>query len=55
MIVTKFYPHSAVEIQSVETNKILKVNGHKLKAYYENMPAEEINEADLTKPIYMEE
>ena len=37
-IVTEVYPHGAILIESVETNKIFRGNGHRLKAYYENMP-----------------
>ena len=53
-VVTKVYPHGAVEKQRVETNKIFKVNGHWLKAYYENMPVQDINEVELAEPIYTE-
>ena len=53
-IVIEFYPHSAIEIQSVETNKIFNLNEHRLKAYYEKMPVEEINEVDLVDLIYTE-
>ncbi|KAJ9183360.1 hypothetical protein P3X46_007224 [Hevea brasiliensis] len=34
-IVTNVFPYDAVEIQSLETNKIFKVNGHRLKPFYE--------------------
>ena len=54
-VVTKVYPHGAVEKQSLETNKIFKVNGHRLKVYYENIPVEEIHEVELAEPTYMEE
>ena len=51
----KVCPHGTVEIQIVETNKIFKVNRHWIKAYYENMPVEEIHEVELAEPTYMEE
>ena len=54
-IVAKVYPHGAVEIQSIQTNKIFKVNEHRLKPYYENMPVEEIHEVELAKLTYTEE
>ena len=34
-VVTNVFSHGAVEIQSLETNKIFKVNGHRLKLFYE--------------------
>ncbi|KAJ8751344.1 hypothetical protein K2173_016533 [Erythroxylum novogranatense] len=34
-VVTKIYPYGAVDIQSMETGKIFKVNGHRLKPFYE--------------------
>ncbi|XP_010669126.2 uncharacterized protein LOC104886366 [Beta vulgaris subsp. vulgaris] len=34
-IVVKVFPHGAVEIQSEATSKILKVNGQRLKPYFE--------------------
>ena len=32
--VTHVHPHGAVEIRSLDTNKIFKVNGHRLKHFY---------------------
>ena len=34
-VVSNVFPYSAVEITSLETNKVLKVNGHCLKPSYE--------------------
>jgi len=34
-VVTNVFSHGAVEIQSLKTNKVFKVNGHRLKPYYE--------------------
>jgi len=31
---THVHPHGAVEIRSLDTNKIFKVNGHRLKHFY---------------------
>jgi len=36
--VVKTYPHGAVEIKSFTTNKIFKVNGHRLNHFYEGDP-----------------
>jgi len=34
-VVTNVFPYGAVEIQSLGTNKVFKVNGHKLKPFHE--------------------
>jgi len=34
-VVSNVFPYGAVEITSLETNKVLKVNGHCLKPFYE--------------------
>ena len=34
-MVVKTHPHGAIEIKSFATNKIFKVNAHKLKHFYE--------------------
>jgi len=34
-VVSNVFPYGAVEITSLETNKVLKVNGHRLKPFYE--------------------
>ncbi|KAJ8760519.1 hypothetical protein K2173_015186 [Erythroxylum novogranatense] len=40
-IVTNVFCHGAVEIQSIDTSKVFKVNGHRLKPYYEHSPIEQ--------------
>jgi len=35
-VVSIFFSYGAVEITSLETNKVLKVNGHRLKPFYES-------------------
>ena len=35
-VVIDVFPHGAVEIQSMKMNSTFKVNGHRLKPYYEN-------------------
>ena len=37
-IILNVLSHGAVEIQSLETGNIFKVNGHRLKPYYETIP-----------------
>ena len=39
-IVSNVFPYGAVEITSLETNKVLKVNGHRLKPFYEGWTTE---------------
>jgi len=34
-VVSNVFPYGVVEIPSLETNKVLKVNGHRLKPFYE--------------------
>jgi hypothetical protein len=39
-VVSNVFPYSAVEITSLETYKVLKVNVHRLKPFYEGSMAE---------------
>jgi hypothetical protein len=38
-VVSNIFPYGAVEITSLETNKVLKVNGHCLKPFNEGWTA----------------
>jgi hypothetical protein len=38
-VVSNIFSYGAVEITSLETNKVLKVNGHRLKPFYEGWTA----------------
>ena len=51
-VVTNVFPHGAVEIQSLATSKVFKVNGHRLKPFYEGLQVEEVDKLDLEEPIY---
>lgn len=52
-IVTKVYPHEAVDILSTSTGKSFKVNGQRLKPYYESIETEVVVQAlNLEDPIY---
>ncbi|XP_044500244.1 uncharacterized protein LOC123221460 [Mangifera indica] len=51
-IVTNIFPYSVVEIQSLATSKIFKVNGHKPKLFYEGFQVENVTEVNLQDPIY---
>nr|GLL29670.1 uncharacterized protein LOC109178455 [Ipomoea trifida] len=53
-IVTNIFPHGAVEIQSLQTSKIFKVNGHRLKPYHDEFRVENVAEVLLEDPIYFE-
>ncbi|XP_021747666.1 uncharacterized protein LOC110713526 [Chenopodium quinoa] len=48
--VDKVYPHGAVEIRSLETNNMFKVNGKRLKPYYEGFKVENLENIDLYEP-----
>jgi hypothetical protein len=46
-IVTNVASHSAVDIQSLDTNKTFKVNGHRLKPFYEGFKEHEVESTSL--------
>ena len=50
--VVNVFPHGAVEIQSLATSKVFKVNGHRLKPFYEGLQVENVAKLDLKDPIY---
>ncbi|KAJ8898849.1 hypothetical protein K2173_008158 [Erythroxylum novogranatense] len=43
-VITNIFPHGAIEIRSLETHKIFKVNGHHLKPFYEGFQAQRVEE-----------
>ena len=51
-VVTNVFPHSAVEIQSLATSKVFKVNGQRLKSFYEGLQVENVAKLDLEDSIY---
>ncbi|KAJ9183529.1 hypothetical protein P3X46_007372 [Hevea brasiliensis] len=51
-VVTNVFPYGAVEIQSLRTNKVFKVNGHRLKPFYEGFQEHTVEELKLSNPIY---
>ena len=53
-VVSNIFPYGAVEITSLETNKVLKVNGHRLKPFYEGWTTELTASVELAEPIYEE-
>ena len=46
-IVTNVFPFGAVEIKSDKTNKVFKVNGHRLKPFYEGFEEHIVQEERL--------
>ncbi|XP_023742598.1 uncharacterized protein LOC111890746 [Lactuca sativa] len=51
-IVIKVFDHGAVEIKSLETNQIFKVNGHCLKPFYEGFDTGEFDNITLENLNY---
>ncbi|XP_074300377.1 uncharacterized protein LOC141631634 [Silene latifolia] len=51
-VVTDVAFHGAIEIRSLATNKVLKVNGQRLKPYYEGFQVETVESLTLYEPIY---
>ena len=51
-IIKRIYHHGAIEIESLDTQKIMKVNGQRLKIYHENFPTEKLEEFTLANPEY---
>ena len=49
-VVTRVYPRNAIEIQSLSTNKIFKVNGHRLKHFKDGDSMNVIEEITLEDP-----
>ncbi|KAL0439327.1 UNVERIFIED_CONTAM: hypothetical protein Slati_2415700 [Sesamum latifolium] len=49
-IVTNVFPHGAVEIKSPTTHKVFKVNGHRLKPFYEDFQAPATKKIQLIEP-----
>ena len=53
-VVTNVFSYGAIEIQSLTTSKVFKVNGHKLKPFYEGFQVENVTKLDLKDPIYID-
>jgi len=47
--VTHVHPHGVVEIRSLDTNRIFKVNGHRLKHFFEGV-VWKVDDIDLEDP-----
>jgi hypothetical protein len=53
-VVSNVFPYGAVEITSLETSKVLKVNGHRLTPFYKGWMVELTASVELAEPIYEE-
>jgi hypothetical protein len=53
-VVSNVFPYGAVEITSLETNKVLKVNGHRLKPFYKGWKSKLTASMGLAELIYEE-
>jgi len=51
-VISNVFSYGAFEITSLETNKVLKVNGHRLKTFYNGWTTELTTSVELAKPIY---
>jgi hypothetical protein len=51
-VVSNIFSYGAVEITSLERNKVLKVNEHQLKTFYEGWMIEFTASVELAEPIY---
>ena len=49
-IVAEVFPHGAVELYDSNSHKKFKVNGQRLKTYYEGFPKEAMDELVLEEP-----
>lgn len=43
-----------MEIQSPRTGKVFKVNGHRLKPFYEGFQVENVEVVDLEDSVYLD-
>ena len=53
-VVTNVFPYGTIEIQSLESNKVFKVNGHRLKPFYEGFTKQVVDNVELSLPSYEE-
>ena len=51
-VVTNVFLHGTVEIQSLATSKVFKVNDHRLKPFYEGLQVENVAKLDIKDSIY---
>ena len=49
-IIAQVFPHGAIELYDVETHKLFKVNGQRVKKYHDGATKEKVEETILTEP-----
>nr|GMC95599.1 Gag-Pol polyprotein [Ipomoea batatas] len=52
-VVNIVFPYGAIEIKSIDTGKVFKVNGHRLKPFHEGMTILSLEDVDLALPEYL--
>ncbi|XP_048447897.1 uncharacterized protein LOC125480812 [Pyrus x bretschneideri] len=53
-VITNIFPHGAVEIQSAKTRNVFKVNGYRLKPYYESFAEHDVEVVPLQEPASLQ-
>ena len=53
-VVTNVFPYGAVEIKNEVTEKIFKVNGHRLKPFFEGFQKHTVEEVHLHNATYLQ-
>ena len=51
-VVVQIYSHGVVDIQSIEIGKIFKVNGQRLKLFYEGFMPKSVDVDYISEPHY---
>ena len=51
-IITNVFPHGAVEIRSPTSDKVFKINGHRLKLFYKGFSVNIVEDVALESPNY---
>jgi hypothetical protein len=52
IVILNVFSHGAIEIQSIETNKVFKINGHRFNLFVENFKGIVGKKIKLVDPIY---
>ena len=52
IVILNVFSHGAIEIQSIETNKVFKINGHRFNLFVENFKDIVGKKIKLVDPIY---
>ena len=50
--VTSVFSYGAIEVRSLGTNKVFKVNGYRLKPFHKGIQEQTVDEVQLGDPIY---